>query len=62
MCRMSRPCVVSEVLSVFIRETEPILLSTREREEISFSIGRTDCVTFDRLPQMSNGCQGPDAD
>lgn len=47
---------------VFSYGKQPILLSTREREEISFSSGRTDCVTFDRLPQMSNGCQGPDAD
>lgn len=59
---MSRPCVISEVLSVFMWETEPVLLSSREREEIILPSGRTDWVPFDSLPQMSNGCQGPDAD
>lgn len=32
---MSRPCVISEVLSVFIRETEPILLFPLVRERRS---------------------------
>lgn len=53
---MRRPCLISEVLSVFIRETKPILLSTRGREEIHFSRGRADYLTLD------SGSQGPDVD
>lgn len=33
---MRRPCLISEVLSVFIRETKPILLSPRGRGDTLF--------------------------
>lgn len=50
---MSRPFLISEVLSVFIQETKPSLLSTRESKEIDFSREMIDYLPFDRVPSMS---------
>lgn len=47
---MSRPFLISEVLSVFIQETKPILLSSHERQEIDFSREMIGYLPFDRVP------------
>lgn len=47
---MHRTFKISEVLSVFIQETMPALLSTREREDVYFSKEIIEYLPFDRIP------------
>lgn len=57
---MSRPFLISEALSVFIRGAKPIVLSAHETEGTRFPRGR---VLFrPTVPCVSSGCRGPDVE
>lgn len=57
---MSRPFLISEALSVFIRGTKPILLPTHERGDTPSE--REGPLLFDRVPWVSSGCWGPNVE